>query len=103
MSKGKRKRATRRVDSKDLGVASSSSSADDLTQLNGSANGHAVGTQANGDGQTQAQPKVSSHSKHKHLRAIHARSTPSCLSYQDTSSAPDFWGFRNILILLLSE
>jgi diacylglycerol O-acyltransferase-1 len=39
--------------------------------------------------------------KYKHVFTIHDRSQPSCLTYQDVEATPNFWGFRNLLVLML--
>lgn len=39
--------------------------------------------------------------KYKHIYTIHAKAKPSCLTYQDVETTPNFWGFRNLLVLML--
>jgi len=39
--------------------------------------------------------------KYKHIYTIHSQTKPSPLTYQDVESTPNFWGFRNLLVLML--
>ncbi len=40
--------------------------------------------------------------KYRHVRAVHVQSKPSCLS-TDTTEAPNFIGFRNLMAIVLGE
>lgn len=40
--------------------------------------------------------------KYRHVAAIHKRSQTSCLSH-DSETVPSFLGFRNLLVLVVSE
>jgi hypothetical protein len=40
--------------------------------------------------------------KYRHVAALHARSQPSCLSHE-SETVPSFLGFRNLMVLVLSE
>jgi diacylglycerol O-acyltransferase 1 len=39
-------------------------------------------------------------SKYRHVAAVHAKTTPSCLSH-DALAAPSFLGFRNLMVIVL--
>jgi diacylglycerol O-acyltransferase-1 len=40
--------------------------------------------------------------KYRHVAALHSRSQPSCLSHE-AETVPSFLGFRNLMVLVLSE
>lgn len=40
--------------------------------------------------------------KYRHVEALHSEPRPSCLSH-DSTLAPSFLGFRNLMVLVLSE
>jgi diacylglycerol O-acyltransferase-1 len=40
--------------------------------------------------------------KYRHVAALHAKSQPSCLSHE-SETVPSFLGFRNLMVLVLSE
>lgn len=40
--------------------------------------------------------------KYRHVAALHSKSQPSCLSHE-SEVAPSFLGFRNLMVLVLSE
>lgn len=48
----------------------------------------------------QKQPKVKR--KYRHVAALHSKSQPSCLSHE-AQEVPSFLGFRNLMVLVLSE
>jgi diacylglycerol O-acyltransferase 1 len=41
-------------------------------------------------------------SKYRHFAAYHSKSRPSCLS-RDSTTNPSFIGFRNLMVIVLSE
>ena len=45
--------------------------------------------------------KVGSPLKYRHVAAVHSKLRTSCLSH-DSTSAPSFLGFRNLMVLVLS-
>ena len=40
--------------------------------------------------------------KYRHVAALHSKSQPSCLSHE-SETVPSFLGFRNLMVLVLSE
>lgn len=42
------------------------------------------------------------HVKYRHVAAVHSRSRTSCLS-SDSDKTPNFLGFRNLMVIVLSE
>ncbi len=40
--------------------------------------------------------------KYRHVAALHSKTQPSCLSHE-SEAAPSFLGFRNLMVLVLSE
>lgn len=66
---------------------------------NGSATtGAGVGT----DSEQERAKKRMLKKKYRHTFAIHSQSRTSCLSYEGNES-PHFWGFKNLMMLVLSE
>lgn len=55
----------------------------------------------NNDKKTTAGP-LSFSSKYRHVAAVHSRIRNSCLSH-DSNITPSFLGFRNLMVLVLSE
>lgn len=47
-------------------------------------------------------PKGGAPTKYRHIAAIHSAQRASCLSH-DSEAAPSFLGFRNLMILVISE
>jgi len=74
----------------------------DSPSSNDAANGH-----VQNESPSPARPKPSSLAKkakaqkYKHIYAIHSSSKASCLTYQDVESTPNFWGFKNLIVLML--
>ena len=51
---------------------------------------------------TKGDKKPSFRTKYRHVAAVHSKTRPSCLSH-DAVLAPSFLGFRNLMVIVLSE
>ena len=64
--------------------------------------GHMQVTVAPANGTVDKSKPVKFRSKYKHVEALHKLSRPSVLSH-DSTEVPSFLGFRNLMVLTISE
>lgn len=47
-------------------------------------------------------PKAPAPAKYRHIAAVHSAKRASCLSH-DSEASPSFLGFRNLMVIVISE